>query len=172
MSEPTALQRRILREWIRANCATELSDVSHLLIEQFRTKLIEPSSVTLPGGKVVLESDGKLMTIRTLPDGTVVQHEPIPLQVGQPAAFGRYIVTVDKVGEQVDHATLHARVWSDGDRIALAGGTKKVQDLFTDKKFPREHRREYPLIADSLGLIAVGELRTSTRGFRQQDFGS
>jgi tRNA(Ile)-lysidine synthase len=45
-----------------------------------------------------------------------------------------------------------------GDRIRLRSGTKKLQDLFTDKKIPREQRDAIPLICDENALIwIVGE---------------
>jgi tRNA(Ile)-lysidine synthase len=47
------------------------------------------------------------------------------------------------------------RPWQDGDRMRPAGlgGTKKLQDLFTDRKVPRERRRSIPVL-DAAGEIA------------------
>jgi len=51
------------------------------------------------------------------------------------------------------HATV--RAWRDGDRIRPLGlnGTKSLQDLFTDRKIPRELRRTLPVI-EAQGEIA------------------
>ena len=56
------------------------------------------------------------------------------------------------------------RGWRDGDRIRPVGlgGTKSLQDLFTDRKVPRELRRSLPIVeADGeiawVAGLAVGE---------------
>ncbi len=43
---------------------------------------------------------------------------------------------------------LTVRGWRDGDRMRPAGlgGTKTLQDLFTDRKVPRELRRTLPVV--------------------------
>ena len=40
------------------------------------------------------------------------------------------------------------RAWRDGDRMRPVGlgGTKTLQDLFTDRKVPRELRRSLPVV--------------------------
>src|SRR3954453_22558541 len=45
------------------------------------------------------------------------------------------------------------RSWQPGDRIRTRGGTKSLQDLFTDRKVPREQRALVPVV------VAAGELR-------------
>mgnify|MGYP005835735917 CR=1 FL=1 len=48
---------------------------------------------------------------------------------------------------------LRMRTWRSGDRIQPLGlgGTKKLQDLFTDRKVPRERRAAVPVVADGSG---------------------
>ena len=48
-----------------------------------------------------------------------------------------------------------------GDKIKLAGGTKKLKDLFIDLKIPREERCKIPVIADEEGILQVGEYKSS-----------
>jgi tRNA(Ile)-lysidine synthase len=45
-------------------------------------------------------------------------------------------------------AAVTVRSWRDGDRIRSLGlgGTKTLQDLFTDRKVPRELRRALPVL--------------------------
>ncbi len=55
---------------------------------------------------------------------------------------------------------LEVRSWMSGDRMRPAGlgGSKKVQDIFTDRKISAEERATYPIIVDDSGrgrLIAV-----------------
>lgn len=45
------------------------------------------------------------------------------------------------------------RCKSDGDRIKMPGGSKKVKDLFIDKKIPKELRDSTPIIIDGDGDI-------------------
>ena len=59
---------------------------------------------------------------------------------------------------------LTLRTWEDGDRIRPAGlgGTKTLQDLFTDQKVPRELRRTLPVVEANgeiawVAGLAVGE---------------
>ena len=48
-----------------------------------------------------------------------------------------------------------------GDKIKLAGGSKKIKDLFIDLKIPREERCKVPLIADEQGILQVGQYKSS-----------
>lgn len=52
---------------------------------------------------------------------------------------------------------LHARTWRPGDRIDPLGlgGSKKVQDIFSDMKIPGSLRDEIPIITDSEKIIWV-----------------
>jgi tRNA(Ile)-lysidine synthetase-like protein len=56
------------------------------------------------------------------------------------------------------------RSWRPGDRIRTPGGTKKLQDLFTDMKVPREERARVPVIEVDGEVVCVGDL-TATAGF-------
>jgi tRNA(Ile)-lysidine synthase len=95
--------------------------------------------------------------------------EPVALRVPGSCRFGRWelsaevlptpfpprgpeIATLDAqaLGEEVE-----VRAWRDGDRMAPLGlgGTKTLQDLFTDRHVPRSLRRTLPVIASG-GCIA------------------
>lgn len=62
-----------------------------------------------------------------------------------------------------DHATV--RSWRDGDRIRPLGlnGTKTLQDLFTDRKIPRELRRTLPIIEANDEIAWVAGVAVSQR---------
>jgi tRNA(Ile)-lysidine synthase len=88
--------------------------------------------------------------------------EPVRLSVPGAARFGDWEVTA-RLGESGE-ATLSVaalgpvvtvRAWRDGDRLRPAGlgGTKTLQDLFTDAKVPRELRRTLPVL-EARGEIA------------------
>jgi tRNA(Ile)-lysidine synthase len=50
------------------------------------------------------------------------------------------------------------RAWQPGDRIKTSGGTKSLQDLFTDRKIPREERRRVPVVEAGGEVVCVGDL--------------
>jgi tRNA(Ile)-lysidine synthase len=60
---------------------------------------------------------------------------------------------------------LHVRAWRPGDRFRPLGarGSKKLQDLFTDVKWPRMDRRRVPIVADAEGIVWVVGLRLGDR---------
>jgi tRNA(Ile)-lysidine synthase len=84
-------------------------------------------------------------------------HWEVRAEVGGsgPAANGVDRATLDpgRLGE-----TLHVRSWRDGDRIRPLGlgGSKSLQDLFTDRKVPRSLRRTLPVVTagDRIAWIA------------------
>jgi tRNA(Ile)-lysidine synthase len=66
----------------------------------------------------------------------------------------------------VDHDSLRTstfivRSWRPGDKFQPLGmsGTKKVSDLFVDKKIPRQHKYSYPLILNGESVVWVCGLR-------------
>lgn len=55
------------------------------------------------------------------------------------------------------------RGWQPGDRIQLAGGAKKLQDLFVDHGVPRALRGWWPVVLDEGGVAAVPGLAAASR---------
>lgn len=102
--------------------------------------------------------------------------EPVRLPVPGSVRFGAWEVDA-RLGERGE-ATLSAdalgpvvtvRAWREGDRMRPAGlgGSKSLQDLFTDRKVPRALRRSLPVLeADGeiawVAGVAVGERFRST----------
>jgi tRNA(Ile)-lysidine synthase len=100
------------------------------------------------------------------------QPEPVTLRVPGSCRFGRWELRAEVRPAPVEPsgpelATLDAarlgeelvvRAWRDGDRIAPLGlgGTKSLQDLFTDLKVPRSLRRTLPLVTsgDRIAWVA------------------
>jgi tRNA(Ile)-lysidine synthase len=77
---------------------------------------------------------------------------PDPIAVTRPGSvrFGDWEV------ELPDAAVV--RSWQPGDRIRTPGGTKKLQDLFTDRKVPREERSHVPVVEAAGEVVCVGDL--------------
>ncbi len=58
---------------------------------------------------------------------------------------------------------LTVRGWEAGDRIALAGGTKKLQDVFGDARVSRRLRSLWPVVLDPDGVAVVPGLVVAGR---------
>jgi tRNA(Ile)-lysidine synthase len=82
--------------------------------------------------------------------------EAVTVAGGGSARFGSWQVSVA--------APAVVRSWRPGDRIRTAGGTKKLQDLFTDRKVPREERARVPVVEAGGEVVCVGDL-AATEGF-------
>jgi tRNA(Ile)-lysidine synthase len=76
--------------------------------------------------------------------------EPVTLAAGGSARFGEWEVEV------AGPATV--RSWRPGDRVRTGAGTKSLQDLFTDRKVPREERPGVPVVEAGGEVKCVGDL--------------
>ena len=130
-----------------------------------------------PGGSRALDLGGGLRaiaeygTLRFQLGPAAPAPEPVTLQIPGEARFGSWDVraTVGGGGEvELDAAAIGGMVtvrsWREGDRIRPLGlgGTKSLQDLFTDRKVPRELRRSLPVVEVDgeiawVAGLAVGE---------------
>jgi tRNA(Ile)-lysidine synthase len=123
-------------------------------------------ALDLGGGLRAVAEYGTLRFTRT---GEAAAPEPVQLSVPGRARFGDWEVearvglpgdvTVSDLGPE-----LTVRAWRDGDRMRPAGvgGSKSLQDLFTDRKVPRALRRTLPVVETDgeivwVAGVAVGE---------------
>ena len=112
--------------------------------------------------------------------------EPVRLSVPGAVRFGGWEVEarLGTGGEAVVDAgaiggQAVVRGWRDGDRMRPAGlgGTKTLQDLFTDRKVPRELRRTLPLVEVDgeiawVAGVALGERFSAGRRRRGEPHGA
>jgi tRNA(Ile)-lysidine synthase len=130
-------------------------------------------SLDLGGGLRAVVEYGTLRFTRA---GEAAVPEPVQLSVPGRARFGDWEVEVH-VGRPGDVTVsdlgpeLIVRAWRDGDRMRPAGlgGSKSLQDLFTDRKVPRALRRTLPVIESDdeivwVAGVAVGERFAATEG--------
>jgi tRNA(Ile)-lysidine synthase len=126
-------------------------------------------SLDLGGGLRAVVEYG---TVRFALGPAVGAPEPVALAVPGRVRFGRWEVEARAGGggeAELDAAALGdvvtVRGWRDGDRIRPVGlgGTKSLQDLFTDRKVPRELRRSLPLIEAHGEIAWVAGLATAER---------
>lgn len=117
------------------------------------------SALDLGGGVRALAEYGMVRFTRA---GEAPPPEAVSLAIPGKARFGDWdlVARLGERGEAVlDAAALGpvvtVRSWRDGDRMRPAGlgGTKSLQDLFTDRKVPRELRRSLPVV-EARGEIA------------------
>jgi tRNA(Ile)-lysidine synthase len=118
------------------------------------------ASLDLGGG---LRAVAEYGTLRFTRAADAPPPEPATLLVPGSARFGDWEVraALGGGGEAVLDAAragqaLTVRGWRDGDRMRPAGlgGTKTLQDLFTDRKVPRALRRTLPVVVAEDGEIA------------------
>jgi tRNA(Ile)-lysidine synthase len=145
--KPPALRRLVLRRLAGDRPVPD----SILDLDDRGTKTLD-----LGGGLRAVAEYGTLRFTRareeTVPD-------PVELTVPGRARFGDWEVEAS-VGAPGDvsvtglGSTLTVRAWREGDRMRPAGlgGTKTLQDLFTDRKVPRALRRTLPVV-ESNGVI-------------------
>ncbi len=110
------------------------------------------SSLDLGGG---LRAVCEYGTLRLRLGGEAPAPEPVALEVPGTSRFGAWAVqaAVGGGGEVFVSADaldgpLTVRAWRDGDRMRPVGlgGSKSLQDLFTDRKVPRALRRSLPVL--------------------------
>jgi len=127
------------------------------------------ASLDLGGG---LRAVAEYGTLRFTRDPDAPPPPPAKLLVPGSARFGDWEVSASLgeggealVAAEPLGAWLTVRAWTEGDRMRPAGlgGSKTLQDLFTDRKVPRALRRRLPVVTTEQGEIvwvagvAVGE---------------
>jgi tRNA(Ile)-lysidine synthase len=155
-AEPAAVARLVLRTAAeRSGLAIGIRDADRVLAMDDRGT----QAIDVPGGRVLVEYG----TVRFTREGQAAVPAGVRLLVPGEEQFGEWIVSADLGGYgdvELDAAALGdvltVRAWRDGDRMRPLGlgGTKSLQDVFTDKKIPREMRRQLPVVVAQNGEIA------------------
>lgn len=153
-----ALRLRYLERFLKQNGVPE-PEISHLEAMDALVFNDNPSAVGhFPGGVIIARQYDTLVKVTSpepigeipLPDGgsiTVgdyricVCHEPCDLSYSKFSVIPR--------GQMV------VRSRKSGDEIRLQGGSRSLKKLFIDRKIPASRRPRIPVIADSLGVLAV-----------------
>jgi tRNA(Ile)-lysidine synthase len=94
----------------------------------------------------------------------VVGGRPRMVCWGGPPAAGAEAGAVEAFDPAAVRFPLQLRGWRPGDRIHLAGGTKKLKKLFTERRVARTARMSLPVLADASGRVlwVVGLARAAT----------
>jgi tRNA(Ile)-lysidine synthase len=159
-AHPPALARLALRR--AAGQAISRRDADAILAAGGGTK-----SFDLPGGLRAVVEYG---TVRFTRAREEAPPQPVALHVPGEVTFGSWHVEArtGEIGDVVlsgvgDVVTV--RAWRDGDRMRPAGlgGTKSLQDIFTDRKVPRELRRTLPVVEVDGEIAWVAGVAVSER---------
>jgi tRNA(Ile)-lysidine synthase len=181
IDELRALQPGLARLVLR-RLAEAASGGSHSLSRERADEILRlgerggTASLDLGGG---LRAVAEYGTLRFTRDPDAPPPPPTKLLVPGSARFGDWEVSaaIGEGGEALLAAeplgvSLTVRAWHEGDRMRPAGlgGTKTLQDLFTDRKVPRALRHRLPVVTTEAGEIvwvagvAVGESFKATPG--------
>ena len=161
---PVALQRRVLRELVgnlRAPRFVQLEQARRLVCSE------QPGQELAFGGGVRLQvgSDSFWVGVPSQPP----EYEPVPLPVPGRCLVAELGVLVEARVEPLEargggwweaeldvrwvQRELVVRTRKPGDRIRLAVGTRKLQDLLVDLRVPRWERDRVPLVASRDGEV-------------------
>ena len=161
MEHPPALQRLVLRSLAgRALSRTELTQL--LSVGHRGTK-----SLDLGGG---LRAVAEYGTLRFTRAEEAEPPTPVELPVPGRARFGDWELEArrDRPGDVAVTdlgPAVTVRAWRDGDRMRPAGlgGSKSLQDLFTDRKVPRALRRTLPVVEAGGEIVWVAGVAVDER---------
>jgi tRNA(Ile)-lysidine synthase len=167
---PPALQRLVLRHLAEQAAASPPARRS--LSRREADALLDignegSRSVDLGGGLRAVSEYGTLRFTRSPDAGPPA---PVELPVPGQARFGDWELEArtDRPGDVAVTnlgAAVTIRAWRDGDRMRPAGlgGTKSLQDLFTDRKVPRALRRTLPVVETGDAIVWVAGVAVDER---------
>ena len=151
---PLPLQRRALRLWLmRAGLTAEHLDFEAVDAALALLKAIRGTrSVEIGDGWRVVRRYDQLAAENTSPTAAPMWKLQIQPHRGilkeKPTQPGRLPARATLNAAAGGKSPLIVRVWQAGDRMVPLGlaGTKKLQDIFTDAKVPREQRGQVPVV--------------------------
>jgi len=182
LSCPLAIRRRLIREAVRA-VRGELADIGFAHVEELLRLLGAGADFKyeLPGGTFVERTRRGLAFLSSRPlelpiiycyelsvpgktrvpeiEATIEAEVSLtPLEPVRPPESMEIVLDGGSIAGK-----LKVRNWQPGDRIRPLGlrGSKKVQDVFVDKKIPRAARHRVPLIVDDEKIVWVAGLALS-----------
>jgi tRNA(Ile)-lysidine synthase len=164
---PPALQRLILRSL--AGRALSRAEIAQLMgVSDQGTK-----SVDLGGGVRAVSEYGTLRFTRA---GDAEPAPPVELTVPGRARFGDWeleasLEALGDVSVRDLGSAVTVRAWREGDRMRPAGlgGSKSLQDLFTDRKIPRALRHTLPVVESGGEIVWVAGVAVDERFAAAED---
>ncbi len=155
-----ARRSRVLERFLKDSGVPE-PERSHIRLAEDLVFSEKPSArASLPGGVLIGRSYGTLEVLS--PGGFAPVTLPCPGVAELPELGLRLIC--EEAGDNLNTPTAYTlsvqggvtvRPRQPGDTIRLSGGTKSLKKLFIDRKLPASSRGNIPILADSLGVLAV-----------------
>ena len=171
-----AIRRRVVREAVKS-VRSDLSDLGFRHVEDllgllatggdFRYELPAGVFVECERGSIVFRSERQ-------PDVPIIYKYEIAVPGETPIGEAGVLIKAEVIESHLEpvrspddtevildldkvKGTLVARNWQPGDRIQPLGmkGSKKLQDVFTDRKIPRRVRHRIPVIQDGERILWV-----------------
>jgi tRNA(Ile)-lysidine synthase len=164
--EPAAVRRLVLRrlaEVAGGELGAGAGDVERILALGGRGS----KSLYLGDGLRVVVEYGTLRFTRSVAAGAETP-DPVALPVPGRVRFGSWEVEAARGAPgdvTVRPVSLTVRGWREGDRMRPAGlgGTKTLQDLFTDRKVPRALRHTLPVVESEGEIVWVAGVAVDER---------
>jgi tRNA(Ile)-lysidine synthase len=173
---PAALRRLVLRR-LAEDAAGEPRPLSRREAEEIAALGREGSkSLDLGGGLEAVAEYGTVRFVLDRPDPA--RPDPVELLIPGSVRFGDWEVEAafDAPGDVAVSAAavgprLLVRSWREGDRMRPlgVGGSKSLQDLFTDRKVPRALRGELPVVEASGEIVWVAGVAVDERYATSED---
>jgi tRNA(Ile)-lysidine synthase len=161
-AQPRALARLVLRQVAGRQLSREEATAILALGEKGGT-----SSLDLGEG---LRAVAEYGTLRFTRDPEAAAPEPVELAVPGSARFGDWEVEArlegpGEVSVRELGSSVMVRSWREGDRMRPVGlgGSKTLQDLFTDRKVPRALRRALPVVEAGGEIVWVAGVALDER---------
>jgi tRNA(Ile)-lysidine synthase len=150
---PLALQRRIVRKWLFDNGADE---AGYDAVEQIISQMDNGAGTTIfelnDRQRVVVEYGQPRFEQKDGPRQDPAWKLTIEAGTGwrkdQCEVLGLLPAEASFDADRVDNAPIEVRSYQPGDRMQPLGGegSRKLQDIFTDRKIPREQRNRVPVV--------------------------
>jgi tRNA(Ile)-lysidine synthase len=154
---PPALARLTVTAMADAPVGARLPDI--LALSRHGTQTLD-----LGGGLRAVAEYGRLR----FDHGPAEPPAPAVLAVPGSVAYGEGRLSAEVAADggfdaDVLGARLAVRPWQPGDRMRLRAGSRTLQDLFTDRKVPRERRAQLPVVVSGDEIAWVPEVAAGER---------
>lgn len=180
----SALQYQIIRSEIQ-RLKGDLRDVAFEQVERVIDALSsgEDFTITLPSGRIYAQRKDKLFQIRGAVEQVQVEPFDYVLKIPGRTVIDQIALAIDTeiiegaiihkaaanevlIGANAITGTLRMRNIHPGDRITPFGmhGTKKLQDIFVDKKIPKPDRARAAVVVDDEKILWVVGIISSEAG--------
>jgi tRNA(Ile)-lysidine synthase len=150
---PLAAKRRLLRQWLFDNGATEagfdaVEKIIALMNQGNGTTVFELSDrqrVVVEYGRPRFE---QVDAVRQEPAWKLTVETGTGWRKDQSDVLGLLPAEASFDADRVGDSLIEVRPYRPGDRIQPLGGegTRKLQDIFTDRKIPRDQRKRIPVV--------------------------